>query len=636
MNKSIMYWKWDDSNLDQATLEEKINDLTARTEITYISIGTHWCKLSYDDPTRNYYMGECARLLHEKGRKVIFERCPRTEGLAFLKKYPTECCYLVKLCPIPLDKDGNGKIQIDFDPVYHYTAVFNQDGEHELLKTWAFKSVGDDTFLDGSLAEITSVSSSISAEEKKIIISVSGAPEKCDKAVVAVAFKQPIPDLASDKLPSFYEELMVFAKAAKLDGAMSDEWGYDVILHINTPNPYDDNTLSMEHLPYSQNFDRFFKERTGYGLLENFLFLEYAPEGNTDKRKKTINDFLHAYRALMAKNDEDMYDLTKKYLGKDSFFGVHPTWWGSVDKLNFEFYKNGFYWWQAKRDIAQTDETVIIPIRTALAHKFKSEYWYNMWYSMGTRDIKTYFTETYQNMLFGGKTHYLGYECPNESVVLAFKPQGLMEQIEEVDVNARMLDGVLSQPDSRVLVLFGFDAVGNWAEATTALPPWTPKNKRLDYVLNTTHELFNEYLCDLVPTDEIDNGSLKLNCGKPVYGNQEYDAVVFLYPVDLNDAENNFINALNVPLLCTDSAKVSEIVEFLKKSGIEKNRLINAAKMQDGSRIFVSDGKKPSGNDLNIDVDFYGKVKFKGEDFLYISPDGKKIISPKYSECKIG
>ncbi|MDE6274771.1 MAG: hypothetical protein K2L87_06980, partial [Clostridiales bacterium] len=78
-----------------------------------------------------------------------------------------------------------------------------------------------------------------------------------------------------------------------------------------------------------------------------------------------------------------------------------------------------------------------------------------MWYSMGTRDINTYYVETWRNLRFGGRTHYLGYECPNEAVVLELKPQGMLESIEDMDARVRMYDGVVSQPDCKLLLLFG-------------------------------------------------------------------------------------------------------------------------------------------------------------------------------------
>ena len=240
-----------------------------------------------------------------------------------------------------------------------------------------------------------------------------------------------------------------------------------------------------------------------------------------------------------------MYETVKEVLGKDAFWGVHPTWWGSVDSLNFEFYKNGFYWWDAKRDYAQTDETILYCIRTALAHRFSSPVWYNMWYSMGTRDINTYYTETWRNLRYGGRTHYLGYECPNEAVVLELKPEGMLESIEEMDARVRLFDGAGAvQPDCRLLLLFGYEAVSNWADIGMTMP-WKPQNPRLDAVLNTANAVFSELLCDLVPSYAAENASLFVNGrGRAQYGTQEYDAVVVLYPDGMAKAAEDFVRAL--------------------------------------------------------------------------------------------
>ena len=42
MNRSIMYWKWDNDVLDPEVMDKKLNDLTSRTQIGSIFIGTQW------------------------------------------------------------------------------------------------------------------------------------------------------------------------------------------------------------------------------------------------------------------------------------------------------------------------------------------------------------------------------------------------------------------------------------------------------------------------------------------------------------------------------------------------------------------------------------------------------------------
>lgn len=99
-----------------------------------------------------------------------------------------------------------------------------------------------------------------------------------------------------------------------------------------------------------------------------------------------------------------------------------------------------------------------------------------------------------------------------------------------MDKRIRLFDEVNCQPDCRLLVLFGFEAVSNWADIGLEIP-WKPENPRLMKVLQTSDELFRDCLCDLVPSYAVENGSLFVgDDGKAQYGNQAYDAVIALYP----------------------------------------------------------------------------------------------------------
>lgn len=379
------------------------------------------------------------------------------------------------------------------------------------------------------------------------------------------------------------------------------------------------------------------------------LHCYFAPVGAEHVRIAAINQYVSVLRGTMADNDREMMAAMKEILGPDKFYGIHPTWWGSVDSLNFEVFKNGFYWWEAERDIAQTDETVIMPIRTALAHKWGSFFWYNMWYSMGTLDINTYFKETWNNLRYGGRTHYHGYECPNEAVVLELAKEGMLEQLEEMDARVRQIEPYqTSQPDSRVLVLFGMEAVSNWKLCGKPHPNWTPQNVNLDLVLNTAAELYDTLIFDLVPTTEIANGSLVFQDGKVVYGTQDYDTVVLLFPESMDKSCFDFIRKLDAEKLLIygnstmyndglslseehkeilDKAKVREdevpevsrIAEDILATGAAKNRFENGCIFQDGSAVFTGDGTKNKGNKLQVDCELSGhKIAFTGEDFLFI------------------
>ena len=678
MNQSIICWKWDDAAIEGDYLA-KARELASRFHGDTVCIAAHWVKLPFNDPKLLECFRQCADYFHSIGKRLCVEACIRNEGEEFFKRYPSERAWLSHMVEAVLDEDGNAAVTLDVEPVYHYWRISGQNGPEMVLNAWALEKSGEACYAPGSCKNIktcTTIEIKKEAPDNEAaqanavcrqvnyggeikedeghgtntLVIQAGRENAGKTAVVMVGTPQPIPDLASEKLMDYYRIMLEAARDAHVDGVFSDEWGYDVILKIEEVNPYDDNNLFLRHLSVSDAMDKAYSRRfPGYSLYEDLLHLYYAPLGQEEISVTAINRYISNLRGIMANNDQGMYKILKEIIGKDAFYGIHPTWWGSVDSLNFEIFKNGFYWWEAIRDIAQTDEAVIVPIRTALAHKWGSSIWYNMWYSMGTRDIKTYFRETWNNIRYGGRTHYHGFECPNEAVVLELRQPGLLEQLEEMDSRARMIEPFQTTSlDSRVLVLFGMEAVSNWRLCNKPHPNWAPQNVKLDQVLNTAAKLFDTLLFDLVPTTEIANGSLEFKNGHACYGTQTYDTVVLLMPESMDRSCYTYLSQLDPGKLLiygeahmyNDGEMLSgadkgilsgaaiceaaipspeQLAKDILSTGAEANRWENGCRFQDGSVIFTGSGEKNIGNPMELDCMIDGHhVRFAGEDYLFL------------------
>jgi len=644
-NRSLIYWKWDDDIFGE-NLKSKIEDLCGRTQIGAVFVGLHWIKRPFTDLQVISAIETACNELHKHGRKLYIELCPRCELAAF-EKISTDACCLVSFYECELDENGNGSISFISETVHHFWRQ-ETPGRGRIISGFALNKTGTHTYDNASLQNITH-NTSLVFQESTAHISVSAGKENAGKsAIVFYGEYQAIPDIASSDINKLYKQMLDSVKHIPIDGVCSDEWGYDVILKIERLTNFYQDTVTMRHISVSEHLAKRYKLESGGNLYEDLLHMYFESLETKSKCCKVRADYFNALRAIMAQNDEDMYNMAKETLGADTFVGVHPTWWGSENQQFFEFFKNGFYWWEAKRDIAQTDEVVIMPIRTALAHKWHSPYWYNMWYSMGTRDINTYYTETWSNILYGGRTHYLGYECPNENVVLELKPEGVLETIEQMDSLVRVLDSLQNtQPDCRVLVLFSIEAAQSWPDGKGWHPPFDCDHDILREVLIFAKELFADTLCDLVPTSEIRNGSLKMIGGKAVYGSQEYDAVILLYPDLLEKSYFDYLRTLNAdrllvlgkgsrysdgtPYSATDLAfasgedvSVLHAITTLERWNVSKNRSKYGVVYQDGSMIYSALGNKPTGNLLNINESLGGKnINFCGEDFLFVSPSGE-------------
>ncbi len=657
MNRSVIYWKWEDSTLDSDIIGS-VHDLCSRTAAQTIFLGLHWIKRRLDDEKLLYTLKLCSSELHKLGRKLVIEVCPRNEGASFYEQYTEKTAFLTTATEVTLDERGQGQLVMDTSAVPHYWRIADCK-KPVLLSSFLLEKREEHKFKTNSCFRADQSVRLNALDESHTFIEMDAGSEAAGKtAVVFIGIPQAIPDLASEHFPEFYSHLLDKVKDVGIDGVMSDEWGYDVIIGVEKETgeaePLKKPKLFMEHVTYSDNFAGYYKELTGEHLLDDLMYFYYEEEGNRQKSIQKVNAYHKIFRKIMRENDESMYRLAKSKLGKDTFYGVHPTWWGNNYLQNFEGFKNGYYWWEAIRDIAQTDEIVIMPIRTSLTHKWGSSYWYNMWYSMGTRDIKTYYKETWNNVRFGGRTHYLSYECPNETVVLELKPQGLLERIEEMDAVVRTMDAhQMASPDCRVLILYGMENSLNWFYNDQAASPWYPRHKILSAVLECADQIFKHFMCDLVPTSEIENGSLIVTDGKVKYGTQDYDAVILLAPDSLNSSFFAFLSELDASRLIVageaheydngqelmDSdlkllekgVRIKElyspekIVSQLKQWDVSPNRFENGCVLQDGTLIFTADGNDALHNPLSVHERFHDLViDFEGEDMLYIyKKDGK-------------
>src|SRR5690606_31088745 len=102
-----------------------------------------------------------------------------------------------------------------------------------------------------------------------------------------------------------------------------------------------------------------------------------------------------------AKIENLYYQSIKELFGPNAMVMTHPTWFPIPDKR--EVFKNGLDWWSVKRDLAQTDETTPFSVRTALAKKWNSPLWYNMYYD---KALDSYKSELWRSVLGGGRLNY--------------------------------------------------------------------------------------------------------------------------------------------------------------------------------------------------------------------------------------
>ena len=647
---SILYWKWDYSIFEENSLETKLRDIIKRSKFEFIYVSFHHISYPFSDSRMLDLVRRCSDILCSAGRKLLLDIDARNEGEEFNKAYPGHKGFFTRFIEFELDEFGQGNIELKNLSVGKVGRKVVNDPPEFIVNSWAF-SLSDEThFYSDSLINIKNCTFIEKIDDLNTRIIVKGGTQNANKKVLIYpAIRHAIPDLFSPNLYEFYSTMFEHVKDFPLGGTATDEWGYELALKSQGDRYF------CEHFPYSPFMSLEYQKHTGRCMEEDMLYFLYEPADKPGMSMLAISSYLEVLRGKLKENNDWFYDKSKEVFGPETFIGVHPTFWGDATDFYLDVILNGLDWWEVKRDYAQTDEWVLIPIRLALAHKWGGNVWYNMWYSGNTNIKETFFEETWINARFGGRTHYLGYECMPEPGVMTLKQEGVLEEMDAMEMEIRKInDFQISQPDSRVLVIFGMEAVSCWNICAPGSRIWERNGGTLNKVLRFTKDLFDsKYLCDLIPSSEISNGSLKLVNGKSQYGTQTYDAIIFLLPEgirkdafkflreyyevnknlimigDCNYFSNgekaseefkNFTNSMEYPLNNIES--VDQSIEILKNWKVPANIYKNGCVYQDGSMIFTTDGIRNTGNELKVEAIVNGhKVELEGEDFLAIAID---------------
>lgn len=665
---NILYWKWGYPTFEGTNLEDGLMDIIRRSDFETLYVSFHHVNYPFSDAKMLDAIKKCNRILNVHGRKLLLDIDVRNEGKEFEKAYPGQKGLYSRFIEFELDQDGNGSLDVPNLLGRRTGRQAVNDPPAYIINGWAFSLQDEKRYIPETLVNIRERTAIERIDAQNTRLSVrAGAQNAGKRVLIYPAIQSAIPDLFSPDLYTFYDTMFEHVKDIPLGGTATDEWGFDLMLQSGNERFYN------RHFPFSPFMCKEYSKLTGRSMEEDMLYFLYAPADHEGMTMAAVSAYLEVLRAKMKENNDWFYAKSKEVFGPDTFVGVHPTYWGDATDFYLDVALNGLDWWEVKRDYAQTDELVLYPIRLALAHKWGGKVWYNMWYSMNTGKKETYFEETWVNARYGGRTHYLGYECPNEPGVLSLKGEGLLEEMNAMEAEIKKLNAFHnSQPDSRVLVLFGMEAVSCWNISDPGAREWRRNGGVLHKVLSFTKSLFESgYLCDLVPSSEIVNGSLRLSDGKAVYGTQTYDAVIFLLPEGIRKEAFTFLKeyyAVNQNLIvigtCSQFSsgekaadrfkgftaglkihldnieRIDESVAILKKWNIAGNIFENGCLFQDGSAIFTTNGLKNVGNRLKVDTAVHGhRVEFEGEDFLAIdlAEDGEiqRFAAGKCDSLKI-
>lgn len=468
------------------------------------------------DPAVHDQLKAAASYARANDMGIVFDLDVRLSREAFRDLYPKEQQELVRIREIDLKEKGTVTIEIDGIQIGdHYTFGPAPDYDSYSSRLLRVYSRGSS---DYDVQDITDRCKIERADGEVIRISIACNSDDAQRtAYVMAAFTLFTPDVFSPNLPEFERSLLEQYSDVQLAGACKDEWGF--------PGRFDPSTSDLW---YSESMaNAYTSRRPGHELIKDMLLMSKGGEKESE-RAAAINHYMQMSLQQNAKIENLYYQSIKDLFGSNAMVMTHPTWFPIPDKR--EIFKNGLDWWSVKRDLAQTDETTPYSVRTALAKKWNSPLWYNMYYD---KTLDSYKSELWQSLLGGGRLNYHQmFPYNNWLTEPEWNEAILKDSLMQAEARVQLLNYISTKPiDCPVAVIFGHTAALNWTQPDFG-----------NIGLEISDELWESgFYSDLIPTSEIANGSLKIGAdGSIQYGEQRYAAVVLYNPEYEQTATSDF------------------------------------------------------------------------------------------------
>jgi len=445
----------------------------------------------------------------QKGLRVALDLDVRLARGEFARRYPDQLQWMARV------RRAKGPGRVEIPPLRledHMTAL---GGEYEVQRgrlLGVFAAGPGKAGRSGGLRELRA-GYRVHEESARAVV-VELAPSS-GEAVVAAGFEYRTPDLFAPDLLAFQEAIYAQYRDVPLAGALKDEWGFP---------PTRDGGARNGNFWYSEWFAQAYRAAGGGDLLRDLVLMAYGWGGGEAQRLAAVNRYMRLTWRRAVETERHYYAATKRIFGKDAFTGTHATW-GYMPEG--DAFKNGYSWWQATRDLGQTDEFWPLPVRTALAKKMGSAVWFNQFYH---RRVEPYAEEMWRAARAGGRMN-VHPPWPSD-MTLHTQAEFLSGPAMTAARRIRLLNYIATAPlDCPVAVVFGHPAALNWVGPHFG-----------DLGVDIAEELWAAGVpADVIPSSEIETGALKIESGWVRYGPQRYRALVFVNPEFEPDATFSFL-----------------------------------------------------------------------------------------------
>ena len=515
-------WFWHEKEFEPEGYKPFVDLISAHSPYTFLTASLRVPMKEVTDKPVHAQIKEAVIYAQNQSVSVVMDLDIRLARRAFQKQYPDELQQMLILHEIELPADRETEAVIPSRELNdHYTSrttpYISLQGALVRVYSYTRNKEGLDP---GSLKDITAACKAIEESSSAVKVRLpAGEKTIKQKACVIAAFTHLAADVFAPHLLYFQREILRGYADVPLAGACKDEWGFP---------PCFDGNPAKDQFWYSKTRAEEYRKRTnGRDLIFDCLLMSKGIQSRERERILAINHFMEMSWQRNGAIEQDFYCAVKEIFGATAMVATHPTWWPYPD--SHEMMKNGLDWWVAKRDWAQTDELTPFAVRTALAKKWKSPVWYNMFYSSQKAE---YEKSVWSHALAGGRVNYHPL-YPHSGTVLENSGALLQGSLMQAESRIRLLNTVTqSALDCPVAVIFGHASAMNWAG-----PSYNSTG------MDIADALWQKgYPADLIPSSEIENNNLSIDQqGYINYGSQRYAALVLYHPEFSRIALGDFI-----------------------------------------------------------------------------------------------
>jgi hypothetical protein len=388
----------------------------------------------------------------------------------------------------------------------------------EVLRVFAFRKTTDGEYDPATLTDVTDRVAAQSPTPGTISMKLDLGPHFAGYTAfcMATTWVRAL-DLFSDAYMRWVHEAIDQYRDVPLDGTALDEFSYTKVPMTPTA-PYRGQFAGHA-------FAAQFEKTTGKPLTQALFETRYAPAGHPEVRIRAMDEYWDFQRKGPLTIEQEFYNYSREIFGDNNFAGIHNTFHNHL--TNDEAWATGINWWTIPRQYGMSDEDLSLPLRMGLLVSHPGNIMYDQFYGY---DLHRFAVKAMNDARFNARLHYHGYNDTGRWGTDLSKPPFLTQQ-NPIERKIRLLNQFdPAAPELPLLVVFGMPSLLNWYPNEAARNLFDVNGSL--HIEEKVQAIWDAgYRCAVVPSDLIDNGSLKLDASNhPTLNGHTFRAVVYLYP----------------------------------------------------------------------------------------------------------